>query len=146
MLLPRDIYLELYCDLWHAFLIHNVALSKAVSDFVSQPQPVLCQASWYLTPRWERRAAEEKGWSITLRSPLDPQACLGEYMSPPGGSLWEIAPLPCFPPLSWLGNIPPVKDIIPPLWRRHEMQYNYKARDATLSWVLNRCKTMVGCF
>lgn len=36
----------------------------------------------------------EKGWSITLRSLLRLQACLGECMSPPGGSLWRAAPFP----------------------------------------------------
>lgn len=29
---------------------------------------------------------------------LDPQASLGEYMSPPGGSLWEITPVFLFCP------------------------------------------------
>lgn len=38
----------------------------------------------------------EEGMINHAQTPWDPQACLGEYISPPGGSWWEITPTVCF--------------------------------------------------
>lgn len=81
-------------------VIPSVELLKAVSDLASQ-----LQASWYLTPRWERRAVGKKEWSIMLRSPKTPRHVWVNTWVLLGGPSGRSPPSVCCPPLSWLGNM-----------------------------------------
>lgn len=68
-------------------LTYNMALLEAVSAL---PQPVRPLG---ISHPGERGGQQREGMINHAQIPRGPQACLGEYMSPPGGSLREISPL-----------------------------------------------------
>lgn len=67
--------------------MHNVALLEAVSVLLWSVSPLS------ISHPGERGGQRGEGMINHAQIPQSPQACLGEYMSPPGGSLQKNSPL-----------------------------------------------------
>ena len=89
MLLLRDFCCTSCCGFILILLNDNAALLSSVR---SRAPAAACRPLG-ISPPGERGGQQRKGM---INHAQIPQACLGEYMSPPGGSLWEITPLPLF--------------------------------------------------
>lgn len=97
MLLLRDICCK-YVLSSHSFFYSNSegGLQADVEDCVRSNCSLSCVRPLGISHPGERGGQRGERMINHAQIPLNPQACLGEYMSPPGGSWWEITPSTVF--------------------------------------------------